>query len=74
MFGLHIAWGFIGYLVYVYTPELYLDQYDDIIDEPGFRAITAALTVYFGVILSRWGGPCLTLECSLSSRTEMRAW
>lgn len=52
LLGDQLSWLFAGYLVYAYTPELYSDFFGDVVEERGFRAITATVAVYYGVV---WG-------------------
>lgn len=42
-----------GYLVYAYTPELYLGHFGDIVQDRGFRALTTVTALYFGLIFGR---------------------
>lgn len=51
--GHHLSWVFIGYIVYAYTPELYLGQFGTVVEARGFRVIAALETVYFGVLFGR---------------------
>jgi hypothetical protein len=51
--GHYVGWGFFGYFIYAYISELYLSRYSGIVDARGFRVITAGLTVYIGIALSR---------------------
>lgn len=54
--GLQLSWVLVGYLVYEYVPEVYLGSYGAVAELTGFRVLTAAVAVYFGVTLSVIGG------------------
>lgn len=50
--GTVLTYVLFGYLVYAYTPKLYLGQFGDIIEAQGFRALTAVTTLYFCFLFS----------------------
>ena len=53
LIGQHLAWLFLGYFVFAYTPELYLNKFGDIVTKSGFRIITAVTALCAGITMSR---------------------
>ncbi|WP_144921116.1 hypothetical protein [Halorubrum salsamenti] len=54
--GAILTYVFFGYLVYAYTPELYIGKFGDIVEAQVFRALTAVATLYFGLLIGRITG------------------
>ncbi|AUV84125.1 hypothetical protein C2R22_21320 (plasmid) [Salinigranum rubrum] len=50
--GVQLSWVFLGYLVYALVPKLYPKEMQRLSVTVGFRALTAVLTVYFGLALT----------------------
>lgn len=52
LLGLQLSWLLAIYLVYIYTPKLYLGYFSEIVAGRGFRAMTAGVSGYYGLLLS----------------------
>lgn len=51
--GLTVAWAFLGYFVYAYTPELFRTAFGEIADAHSFRVLTAVGALWIGFVVSR---------------------
>lgn len=51
--GLVLAWLLFAYLVFTYAHRLYPDEYFEVVDYDGFRALTTVWAVFMGIVA--WG-------------------
>lgn len=49
---MQLSWVFLGYLVYALVPKVYPEELSSLASAPGFRILTAVLTVYFGLAVT----------------------